>query len=303
MALLTWDNINERYYETGVDRGVLYIPNAGGFYTTGYAWNGLTTVTETPTGAEATPMYADNIKYLNLLSVEELEGTIEAMTYPAQFAACDGTAQLSTAVGAFVGQQTRTPFGLSFRTRLGNDSKGDDFGYKLHLIYGCLASPSERAYATINDSPEAITFSWTFTTTGVPMPGGLKNSSLITIDSTKATSAGLTALENVLYGASGEPELPTPAQVVTILGQTNPQTVVTTVAPTFAASTGVITLPSPAITGVSYYRADNMSAPIATATTTIATAGASLRIIAKPSSSSYVFSAGSDEDWVFTRNP
>lgn len=301
MPAITWDNINQRFYETGVDRGVLYLPDASGAYTTGYAWNGLTTVTETPTGAEATPMYADNIKYLNLLSVEELEGTIEAMTYPAEFAACDGTAQLSTAVGAFVGQQTRVPFGLSFRTRLGNDSKGNDFGYKLHLIYGCLASPSERAYATINDSPEAITFSWSFTTTGVPMPGSLKNSALITVDSTKATANGLAALENVLYGASGFPALPSPTDLVTILGQTNAPTVITTAAPTFAPTTGVITLPT-TTPNVAYYRADNMLTPISTATTTIAgTTGASLRIIAKPVSSAYVFSAASDEDWVFVR--
>lgn len=300
MALLVWDNINERYYETGVDRGVLYIPNAGGVYTNGYAWNGLTTVTETPTGAEATPMYADNIKYLNLLSVEELEGTIEAMTYPDAFAACDGTAALPSGLGAYVGQQTRSRFGLSYRTRLGNDSKGSDFGYKLHLVYNCLASPSERAYATINDSPEAITFSWSFTTTGVPMPGGLKNAALITIDSTKATAAGLSSLENVLYGASGDPVLPTPTEVATLLGTT--QTVISTASPTFVASTGVITLPT-TTPNVLYYRADNLANHITTPTVTIATAGASLRIVARPISSSFVFSAGSDDDWVFTRTP
>ena len=294
MALLTWDNLSERYYETGVDRGVLYIPT-NGVYNTGYAWNGLTTVTETPTGAEATPMYADNIKYLNLLSVEELEGTIEAMTYPKEFAACDGTSLLSGINGAYVGQQTRTPFGLSYRTRLGNDVNGDDYGYKLHLVYGCLASPSERAYATINDSPEAITFSWTFTTTGVPMPGSLKNSSLITINSREVSASGLSTLENILYGASGDPLLPTPAQVVTYLGTT--QTSVIASAPGFVAAGGTITIPT--VTGVTYYRADTNA--VVTGTVTITPAGASLRIIARPSSASYVLSAASDDDWVFTR--
>ena len=295
MPLLTWDGTGNRYFETGVDRGVLYIYNGStGEYDTGYAWNGLTTITETPTGGEATPMYADNVKYLNLLSTEELTGTIEAMTYPDAFAACDGSASIAT--GVSIGQQTRATFGLSYRTRIGNDIKGSDLGYKLHLVYGCLASPSERAFATVNDTPEAITFSWAFTTTPVPV-SGYKNTSLITIDSTKIAPANLASLENTLYGggASGFPLLPSPATVVSLLSAT--QTSVIATAPTFVAGTGVITIPT--VTGVTYKRADTNVA--VSGTVTIPTSGASLRIIAVPASSAYVLSAASDDDWVFTR--
>ena len=214
MAILTWDQVGERFYETGVDQGVLYIPNISGVYNNGVAWNGLTGVSESPSGAEATPMYADNIKYLNLYSVEEFSATIEAFTYPTEFAQFDGVA--TPQAGVNVGQQSRKSFGLSYRTRLGNDLLGDDYGYKLHLVYGCTASPSEKAYSTINDSPEAITFSWEIMT--VPMQvTGLRPTSIITIDSTLADPTDLAALNVLLYGAvATDPSLPTPNEVVTL---------------------------------------------------------------------------------------
>lgn len=209
---LVWDKVGERFYETGVDRGVLYLPNGSGVYDKGYAWNGLVTVTESPDGAEANPQYADNIKYLNLVSPENFGGTIEAFTYPEEFAVCDGTAQPKK--GVSIGQQGRKTFGLSYRTRKGNDVAGNDLGYKLHLAYSCLAAPSEKAYSTINDSPEPITFSWEFSTTGVPVTGALPTA-LITIDSTKVDSAALVALETALYGKSGTyPALPLPDAVI-----------------------------------------------------------------------------------------
>jgi len=214
MVPLTWDQIGERLYETGVDHGVLYLPDAAGVYNTGFAWNGLTTVTETPSGAEASPQYADNIKYLNLISAEEFGCTIEAFTYPEEFAECDGTALPEP--GVAVGQQGRKIFGLSFRTRVGNDVEGTEFGYKLHLVYGCQAAPSEKAYATINDSPEALAFSWEVTTTPVPVTD-YKPTSLIVIDSTVVDPTDLAALEALLYGqAAVEPALPTPDAVITL---------------------------------------------------------------------------------------
>jgi hypothetical protein len=214
MVPLTWDQIGERLYETGVDHGVLYLPDTAGVYNTGFAWNGLTTVTETPSGAEASPQYADNIKYLNLISAEEFGCTIEAFTYPEEFAECDGTALPNP--GVAVGQQGRKIFGLSFRTRVGNDIEGTDFGYKLHLLYGCQAAPSEKAYATINDSPEALAFSWEVTTTPVPVTN-YKPTSLIVIDSTVVDPTDLAALEDLLYGiAAVEPALPTPDAVIAL---------------------------------------------------------------------------------------
>lgn len=211
MARITWDNTGERFYETGVKMGVLYPIQSSGDYTKGVAWNGLTTVTESPSGAEATALYADDIKYLNLMSNEEFGATIEAYTYPDEFAECDGSAALAT--GVMIGQQKRKTFGLCYRTSLGNDVDGSDHGYKLHLVYGCLAAPSEKAYATINDSPEAITFSWEVSTTPVNVTG-YKPTSQITIDSTKVDQAKLTALEDVLYGKDeAEPKLPMPDEV------------------------------------------------------------------------------------------
>jgi len=211
---LVWDQVGERLYETGVDHGVLYIPDATGDYNTGFAWNGLTTVTESPSGAEATPIYADNIKYLNLISAEEFGATIEAFTYPEEFAQCDGSAVPQP--GISVGQQARSTFGLSYRTRVGNDLEGADLGYKLHLVYGAVAAPTEKAYATINDSPEAITFSWEISTTPVAVTG-LKPTSVITIDSTVVDPTELAALEAILYGAvATEPSLPLPDEVIAL---------------------------------------------------------------------------------------
>lgn len=203
MSRLTWDNTGERYYETGVKQGVLYPIQADGKYSVGVAWNGLTAVTESPSGAEATALYADDIKYLNLISTEEFGATIEAYTYPDEFAECDGSASLAD--GIMLGQQKRKTFGLCYKTTVGNDVDGNDYGYKLHLIYGCLAAPSEKAYATINDSPEAITFSWEVSTTPVNV-AGFKPTSQITIDSTKIAEgkkAKLTELEDILYGKNG----------------------------------------------------------------------------------------------------
>lgn len=213
MSKLVWDNTGERLYETGVSKGVLYIPTEG-VYSKGVAWNGLTAVTESPSGAEATPLYADDIKYLNLMSNEEFGCTIEAYTYPDEFAECDGSASLTA--GVYIGQQARKTFGFCYRTVLGNDTESNAHGYKLHLIYGCLAAPSEKSYATINDSPEAITFSWEVSTTPVNVAGH-KPTACITIDSTKADPTKLAELEKKLYGdTSAEPMLPLPDEIAQI---------------------------------------------------------------------------------------
>jgi hypothetical protein len=217
--LIQWDEATKRFYETGVDRGVLYPMNTvNGTYPIGVAWNGITAVTESPSGAESNPLYADNIKYLNLISVEEFGATIEAYTYPDEFGECDGSKE--PLVGLSFGQQGRKPFGLAYRTMLGNDALGTDYGYKLHLIYGCQAAPSEKGYASINESPEAITFSWEITTTPVAV-AGYKPVSSITIDSKKVNPAKLAALEAILYGVTGTPDvdgrLPLPDEVITLL--------------------------------------------------------------------------------------
>ena len=215
MPKLTWDNTGERIFETGVKQGVLYPIQSDGKYTKGVAWNGLTAVTESPSGAEATALYADDIKYLNLLSNEEFGATIEAYTYPDEFAECDGSAELAT--GVMIGQQKRKTFGLCYRTTIGNDVEGNDYGYKLHLVYGCLAAPSEKGYSTINDNPDAITFSWEVSTTPVNVEG-FKPTSQITIDSTKADPTKLAALEAVLYGSTEtEAKLPLPDEVATLM--------------------------------------------------------------------------------------
>lgn len=214
MSKLVWDKIGERYYETGVNQGVLYIRGEGGTYPKGVAWNGLISVTESPSGAEPTPIYADNIKYLNLMSTEEFGATIEAYTYPDEFAQCDGSAEIAT--GVMIGQQNRKVFGLSYKTTLGNDVDGADYGYKLHLIYGALAAPSEKGYSTINDSPEAITFSWEVTTTPVSVTG-FKPTASITIDSTKVDDTKLAALEAILYGGTEtEARLPLPDEIAAL---------------------------------------------------------------------------------------
>jgi hypothetical protein len=215
MAKLVWDQAGARLYETGVKQGVLYPIDATGAYPLGVAWNGLTAVTESPSGAEATPLYADDTKYLNLVSAEEFGATIEAYTYPDEFAECDGSATLVK--GVMIGQQNSKVFGLCYRTALGNDTEGTDHGYKLHLIYGAQAAPSEKGYATVNDSPEAITFSWEINTTPVTVTG-FKPTASITIDSTTADATKLTALEKILYGdTSTEARLPLPDEIATLM--------------------------------------------------------------------------------------
>ena len=217
MSKLVWDQAGQRLYETGVKMGVLYVQDASGAYPKGVAWNGLTAVTESPSGAEATPLYADDIKYLNLMSAEEFGATIEAYTYPEEFAECDGSASIAT--GVYIGQQARKTFGMCYRTTVGNDIDNNDHGYKLHLIYGALAAPSEKGYSTINDSPEAITFSWEVTTTPVAVEG-FKPTASVTIDSTKVDKSKMAALEAVLYGSeSDEARLPLPAEIMTLLAE------------------------------------------------------------------------------------
>ena len=215
MSKIVWDAIGEHTFETGVRNGVLYLKDAEGAYNTGVAWNGLTSVSESPEGAEATDLYADDIKYLTLMSAENFKATIEAYTYPVEFEECDGSASIAN--GVVIGQQSRKPFGLCYRTAIGNDTDGNEHGYKLHIVYGCLASPSEKQYSTINDSPEAITFSWEVNTTPVNVTGKKPTATLI-IDSTKADKAKLTALEAILYGSEqAEPRLPLPDEIATLM--------------------------------------------------------------------------------------
>jgi hypothetical protein len=284
MTALEWDKVGERIYETGVDHGVLYIPNSGGLYTDGYAWNGLTSISESPSGAEASPMYADNIKYLNLVSVEEFGATIEAYTYPREFAQCEGS--VSPEPGVAIGQQRRKAFGLSYRTRIGNDVEGDELGYKLHMVYGALAAPTERAYNTVNDSPEAATLSWEITTTPVEVPG-FKPSATLTIDSTKVGAAELAALELLLYGATGvNPRLPLPAEVIAIFADS-----LTSVTPTEPTNSGNdVTIP--AITGVTYY-IDGAEV------TGVVTITEDVLVTAMPNAG-YVFPAVVDTDWFYS---
>lgn len=248
MAKLAWDEVGTRTFETGVDHGVLYLPDEGGAYTDGVAWNGLVTVTESPAGAEPNPQYADNIKYLNLISAEDFAATLEAFTYPDEFLQFDG---ISVPVpGVTIGQQRRKSFGLSYRSRIGNDLLGDSAGYKLHLVYGCTAKPSEKAYSSVNDSPEAITFSYEIATTPVALADpDLRPTSLITINSIEVDATALAALEDLLYGTTGsDPSLPTPDEVLALFGGTI--TEVETVAPTYNATTDIITIPS--VAGVEY---------------------------------------------------
>ncbi len=218
MSKLVWDQTGARLYETGVKKGVLYVQSSDGSYPKGVAWNGLTAVTENPSGAEASDLYADDIKYLSLMSAEEFGATVEAYTYPTEFEECDGSA--SIADGVTIGQQTRRAFGLCYRTVLGNDVSGEDYGYKLHLIYGAKASPSEKGYSTINDSPDAVTFSWELNTTPVEV-SGFKPTASLTIDSTKCDTEKLAALENILYGTEDvEARLPLPDEVATLMAAT-----------------------------------------------------------------------------------
>ena len=215
MSKIVWDAIGDHIFETGVRNGVLYLKGAEGTYNTGVAWNGLTSVSESPEGAEATDLYADDIKYLSLMSAENFKATIEAYTYPVEFEECDGSATIAN--GVVIGQQSRKPFGLCYRTSIGNDTDGNEHGYKLHIVYGCQASPSEKQYSTINDSPDAVTFSWEVSTTPVNVTGK-KPAATLVIDSTKADKAKLTALEAILYGSEEkEPRLPLPDEIATLM--------------------------------------------------------------------------------------
>jgi hypothetical protein len=292
MTQVVWDQTGERLYETGVDHAVLYLPNNLGVYDTGYAWNGMTAVTESPTGAESNPIYADNIKYLDLQSVEEFGGTIEALMYPDEWGVCDGTAE--PVPGVKVSQQTRRTFGLSYRTILGNDVAKNDYGYKLHLVWGALVAPSEKAYATVNDSPETVTFSWEFTTTPVPV-GEIesvtyKPTAMMTIDSTKVDAGTLEALEELLYGTvSTDPSLPLPADVIAMFAGT--VTEVTPVAPTYNSTTDEITIPS--VTGVVY----KIAGEVVTGTVDIT---ASTGVNAVRASTLYRFPPEAQTYWYFT---
>lgn len=282
---LLWDQVGDRVYETGVDRGVLYVPNASGVYDDGYVWNGLISVSEAPTGAEPTPQYADNIKYLNLVSIEEFGATIEAFTYPDEFAQFDGSAEPSP--GVMIGQQNRGTFGLAYRTQVGNDTEGTDHGYKLHLIYGAMAAPTEKAYGTVNESPEALTFSWELTTTAVQVPDYKSTASLV-IDSTKVDAGALADLEDMLYGtAAAEPRLPLPAEIISLFSGT--VTTVETAPPTYDATTDMITIP--AVTGVTYSVAGE---PVPSGDYGPITEDTVVTAAADPG---YVLSDTSDTDW------
>ena len=292
MSQLEWDKAGEKVYETGSDRGVLYKRNAQGVYNQGFAWNGLTGVTESPSGAEPNKQYADNIVYLNLLSAEEYGGTIEAFTYPIEFEECDGTAEV--APGVTIGQQPRKSFGFSWRSLVGNDLEGTDYGYKIHLVWDALAAPTEKANATVNDSPEAQTFSWEFSTTptaiGVINGRPYKPSASMVIDSTRVTPAKLAAIEAILYGTESEdPRLPMPAEIVAIMDGPDP-TVVSPNNPAYNSSTKVITVPT--VTGVVYTIDDEPVTGSVTITEDTA-------VRAKPASASYQFAPNADTYWLY----
>lgn len=291
MTALLWDQTGEKKFETGVDHGVLYLLSDGA-YDQGFAWNGLTTVTESPSGAEPQPFYADNIKYANFLSYEEFGLTIECYTYPPEFSQCDGAAEPQ--VGVVVGQQNRATFGFSWRTKIGDDANGLDAAYKIHLAYGCLAGPSEKAYTTLSDSPEPLNFSYDVTTTPVSVAGypNLKPTSYLCIDSSRVDADALAALELQLYGSVGvDPELPLPGDVLALFD--GAFTIVTAANATYNTGTHVVTIPS--TTGVTYY----INGVEATAGAQAAmTVGQVSHVTASPNTG-YVLSANSDNDWVF----
>jgi hypothetical protein len=297
---LTWDKVGERFYQTGVDHGVLFIPDATGIYDSGVAWNGLTTVTESPSGGESNKTYADNIPYLNLISVEELGATIEAYTFPEEFAQFDGLAVPSA--GVYVGQQSRKSFGLCYRTRVGNDLEGPDLGYKLHLIYNATAKPSEKAYATINDSPEAMTLSWELTTIPIPIDGvnpvtgkEYKPTAQLTIDSTKVDPAKLATLEDLLYGTAGtDPQLPTPTEVIALFasGVTAVDMGVLANQPTYNSGTHVVTLP--AVTGVQW-KVNGVNK--ASGAQPALSVGQTAEVTATPADTDHVITG--DNDWTY----
>jgi hypothetical protein len=290
---LVWDQTGERVYETGIDHGVLYMPDNNGVYDNGVAWNGLVSVTESPSGAESSPQFADNIKYLNLVSAEDFGATLEAFTYPEEWGQYDGTA--SPEVGITIGQQGRKAFGLSYRTLMGNDVNGTSFGFKLHLVYGAQAAPSERAYGTVNDSPEAITFSWEITTTpvnvGTIASVDYKPTAILTIDSTKVDADALDVLMELLYGTVGtDPSLPLPADVIALFAGTITQ--VTPGVPTYNSTTDIITIPG--TTGV-VYKVNGEVVP----------AGAygpitGNTVVTAHPATGYKFPAVTDDDWLFT---
>lgn len=287
MTALTWDQTGQRVYETGVDHGVLYKPNGAGVYDNGYAWNGLVSVTESPSGAEDNPQYADNIKYLSLRSAEEFGATIEAFTYPPEFGEHDGTAMPTP--GVSVGQQTRKPFGMSYRTKVGNDLN-PDAGYKLHLVYGATAAPSEKPYSTINDSPEAIIFSWEVSTTPVDPGSGLKPTASIVIDSTQVDDTALDALEDMLYGTVGtDPQLPSPATVLALFAGT--VTTATPTEPAYDAGTDTITIPT--VAGVIY----TIDGEAVAAGPVVITTNTVVKAVPAPG---YRFPAVTDDDWLYT---
>lgn len=285
MTALAWDRPTEKVYETGLDRGVLYMPNASGDYTNGVAWNGLTSFTESPSGAETTKLYADNGVYAALVSAEEFGGTLEAYTYPNEFLAYDGKA--TPTPGVSIGQQNRRSFGLSYRTLVGNDTEGTEHGYKIHMVYGCQAAPSDQQFQTVNDSPEALTFSWEVTTVPVPAGPGFKPTALVTVDSRQVDSDALAALEDLLYGTTtSNPQLPSPATVISMFNNT-----VMTVTPTKPTYTlGVLTIPD--ITGVRYTMNGEEAAPGPYTITE------DTFVEALPEDG-YVFTPGVDTDWAF----
>jgi hypothetical protein len=288
MSKLIWDQADQRTYETGVDHGVLYIPDAEGAYTTGVAWNGLTSVSDNPTGAEATPIYADNIKYLNMISAEEFGATLEAITYPPEFSQFEGVVEI--APGVFIGQQNRGAFGLHYRTLIGDAVVGTGKGYKLHLVYGAQAAPSARAHTTVNDTPEAMTFSWELTTTAVEVPG-FKPSATLTFDSTLVDPAALTVLENILFGTAGQdPRLPLPAEVIEIMGA-GTIVEVEPAEPTFDNATKVITIPG--TTGVIYSIDGEVvpTGPLAPITTDT--------LVGAKAAPGFKFPAVTDTDWLY----
>lgn len=286
MTALVWDAVGDRRFETGIDRGVLYIPNTAGAYDTGFAWNGLSKVTEKPTGASSNKQYADNQVYLNLIATEYFEADIEAFTYPDEFGQCDGTAEPEP--GVAIGQQTRKSFGLAYRTKVGNDLN-QDLGYKIHLVYGATAAPSQKDYQTVNDNPAAIAFSWSLTTIPVNVTG-YKPTATITIDSTKVSSTALATLEQVLYGTVGvDPRLPSVDDVLAMFSGT--VTTVTPTAPTYDAGTHTITIPT--VTGVTYFIDDE---PVTG--TVVLTTGQTKVVVAEPNTG-YTFPAVTDNDWLF----
>jgi hypothetical protein len=286
MTKLAWDVAGERVYETGVDHGVLYLPDASGAYVKAVAWNGLVSVSESPSGAEANPQYADNMKYLNLISAEEFGATIEAFTYPKEFGICDGSAEIAN--GVAIGQQRRSNFGLAYRTKIGNDLVATDYGYKLHLIYGALAAPTEKAYSTVNESPEALTFSWELTTTAVDVPGFKPSASLV-IDSTKVDKVKLAALEDILFGTGAiDGRLPLPTEIIALFSNAV-ATGVTADAPTYVPATKTVTIPN--IAGVEY-QVDGKKVTgsfVITKDTTV-----TARTL-----NGFSFNANSDDDWVY----